>query len=420
MPYERPAVLHLADVVLPMTGPPIRDGGVVVEGTSIAHVGTRDALLAHFPDARTRVWRGALTPGLVNAHTHLQYTDYADLAVSGLEFPAWIATLTARAKRTTAEEWAAGARRGAHALLRSGTTCAADVVTHVPALAPVARAGLAGISFLELAGVDAARWPAARDKLLLDLAGAPAGRRVGIAPHSIYTVASTVLTELADIARERGLRIHVHAAETEHESELVATGTGQAAEAMRAAGLGLELLAAPSGRTPVAELDAQRCLGGDVHVAHGVHVPAADRALLRERETAVALCVRSNAVLGAGEPPVADYLREGSPVAVGTDSAASSPDLDLLAELVALRALAVRQGAAADGLDERLIRLATLDGARALGLDGTVGVLRPGARADLAVFDVPTDGDPYAALVEHGAGRCVATVLAGRLVHRAA
>ncbi len=109
---------------------------------------------------------------------------------------------------------------------------------------------------------------------------------------------------------------------------------------------------------------------------------------------------------------MADYLVEG-PVALGTDSLASSPDLDLLAEARAARDLARRQGL--ERPEELLVRAATTGGARAMGLD--LGRIVPGGRADLAVFDVPT-ADPYRDLVEHGAGRCVATVLGGRLVHR--
>jgi cytosine/adenosine deaminase-related metal-dependent hydrolase len=145
-----------------------------------------------------------------------------------------------------------------------------------------------------------------------------------------------------------------------------------------------------------------------------VHVDAGDRALLRERQTVVALCTRSNAVLQAGEAPVADYLAEGSPLAIGTDSLASSPDLDLLAEARATRDLARRQGF--EHPEELLVNALTRGGAQALGQD--LGTIREGARADLAAFDVPVEGDPYASLVEHGAGRCVATVLGGRLVHR--
>ena len=151
---------------------------------------------------------------------------------------------------------------------------------------------------------------------------------------------------------------------------------------------------------------------------------APDRALLRDRGTAVALCVRSNRILGAGEPPVAAYLDEGNVVAVGTDSLASTPSLDLLDEAVALRDLARRQGYDAADLDRRIVEAATVGGAQAMGLDD-IGVLRPGARADLAVFEVPVTASgagrgsaAYTAVLELGAGRCVATVLGGTLVHR--
>jgi aminodeoxyfutalosine deaminase len=410
------ATLHTAPVVLSLADPPLADGGVLVENDRVVAVGPAGELRRADPHARERAWPGVLTPGLVNAHTHLQFTDFADLATSRLPFTPWIRTLTERAGRTTPEEWAAGARRGVHALLASGTTAAGDVVTHPPALAPVARAGLAGVSFLEVVGVDGPRWPNERQTYLRELAGAPAGRAVGVAPHALYTLGSGVVRDLVSIARDRGLRLHVHAAETSEECEFVAAGAGAFADVMRGE-YAFELLTEACGRTPVAELAALGCLGPDTHVAHGVHVDAADRAVLRTHATAVALCVRSNAILGAGTPPVAAYLAEGNPLAVGTDSAASSPDLDLVAELHALRGVARAQGYDDGDLDERLVRAATEGGAAALGCpDG--GRLVPGARADLAVFDVPTDGDPYRALVDGGGGRCIATVLAGRLVHR--
>ena len=97
-------------------------------------------------------------------------------------------------------------------------------------------------------------------------------------------------------------------------------------------------------RSPAEYLDSLGGLGADVHVAHGTHLSQADRALLRSRGTAVALCARSNAILGAGIPPVAALLREGSPIAVGTDSLASTPDLDLLAEAARPRGRRDRPG----------------------------------------------------------------------------
>jgi cytosine/adenosine deaminase-related metal-dependent hydrolase len=411
------ATVHAAPVVLPIEGEPIRDGAVLVEGDRVVAVGPRDQVVA--AGARVRDWPGVLVPGLVNAHTHLQYTDYGDLATSGLPFAAWIRTLTERRRTWTDPQWRESARRGVHEVLRTGTTCVADVVTNASVLPVLARSGLAGIAYVEVVGIESHRWAEARAELVATLDGAPRGFGLGVSPHALYSLGTEVARGAAGVARERGLRLHPHLAETAHEHEYVLAGTGPIADFGTARGLAYELIVqGGSGRHPVEEADALGWLGPDSHVAHGVHVDAEGRALLRERGTAVALCVRSNAVLGAGEAPVADYLAEGSPVAIGTDSRASNPSLDLVEELAAVREIALAQGFPAEGLARRLVEAATAGGARALGLTD-VGRIEPGARADLAVFDVPgATEDPYESLVAHGAGRCVATVAGGRLVHR--
>jgi aminodeoxyfutalosine deaminase len=410
--------LHAAPVVVPVVAEPVRDGAVVAEGDRILAVGPRAELARRYPAARVRTWPGVLTPGLVNAHAHLQYTDFAELASAGLPFPQWIRELTTRRSAFTAGMWQASTRRGLHALLRTGTTAVADVVTDPCVLVPTERSGLRGISYLEVVAADDRRWARLRGAVLAQLDGAAGARQLGISPHTLYTLGTEVFRDCLDLARQRGLRVHTHLAETAAEVEYVLGGEGPLADWARLLELDFELLRDRGARlSPAYHLEAIGGLGPDVHVAHGVHCGEADRAVLRERGTAVALCVRSNAILAAGEPPVAAYLAEGSPLALGTDSLASSPSLDLLAEAAAVRDLARRQGYDGPDLDRRLVEAATVGGAAALGV-ADAGELRPGVPADLAVFDVPTDGDPYAALLGHGAGACVATVLGGRLVHR--
>jgi len=405
-------VLHSAPVVLPVSAAPIRDGAVVLDGDRVGWVGPR----RDWTGSATEVeWPGALTPGLVNAHTHLQYSAYADMCVPGVDFLDWIGEHPRRNQKMTEADWRRSTADGVAALLRTGSTAAADICAYSVVVDVLADSGLAGISYVETVGVDDARWPAQRRDLLAVLAR-PTPRQLGVSPHALYTLGTAVLRDCVALARDRGLRLHPHAAESPYEVQYVATGTGPFAAASRGWGLAMELATGGSARTPVAELAALGALGADTHVAHGVHCDAADRALLRQHRTVVALCPRSNATLGVGEAPVAAYRAEGNPVAVGTDSLGSAPSLDLLADLAVLRDIALRQGSPADGLDRWLVEAATTGGARAMGLDD-IGVLRPGARADLAVFDVDPAGDPYAELVQRGAGRCVGTVLAGRVVH---
>jgi cytosine/adenosine deaminase-related metal-dependent hydrolase len=400
--------LHSADWVLPICAPPVRSGAVAVRDGRIVAVGPRTEVRAAYPEAVERHWPGILTPGLVNGHTHLNYAHCAHFYGNGKPFPTWILDFAPVIAATTPDGWRESAADGVRQLLATGTTAAADVVTGPAALTAQHDAGLAGVSYLEAVFHDARSWSRAR-------AGWYAGltEGTGISPHTPYTLDTPVLTELAAEARARGVRLHPHAAETVQEVAFTVAGSGPFADLARAMGLELGLLGCGSGRTPVAELDAAGLLGPDSHVAHGIHVSAADRALLRTRGTVVALCPRSNARLESGEAPVAAYRAEGNVVAVGTDSLASVSSLDLLADVAALYALARRQGSPVEGLERWLIEAATRGGARALGRDD-LGVLWPGARADLAVFGVTGD-DPYAALVHGGEGSCAGTVVGGEL-----
>ncbi|MDQ1715326.1 MAG: hypothetical protein QOC60_1271 [Frankiaceae bacterium] len=404
--------VHAATVVVPIVTGPIRDGAVAVDEGRILAVGARTEIEDLYGAAIHR-HDGVLTPGLVNAHTHLQLTAYADMATLGVSFAEWVGLFFARYRATTTDEWLASARDGVQQVLASGTTAVADVDTYGFAAVAAQEAGLVGIRYQEVVGADDIRWPKLRAELETRLGAADAG----LSPHSLYTNSSETMRTIGELARERGLRLHPHAAETVDECEFVFSGTGPFAVGADRTGLLLDLAGRGCGMTPVARLDDLGLLGPDVHIAHGVHVDAADRALLRERGTAVALCPRSNAILHSGEAPVAAYLREGNQIAVGTDSSASNLDLDVLGDVQALRALAISQGYDEPDLDRRLIEAATIGGAAALGMRD-IGRLEVGARADLAVFDVPIADDIYASLVASGHGSCTVTVLAGAVVPR--
>ncbi len=421
--------LHSAPIVLPMAAEPISDGAVLVDGDRIAAVGPRERLVAEHLGVPEHAWTGVLTPGLVNAHAHLQYTDFEELNALGESFPAWLSRMVAKRPTFTEAMWQESARRGLQLMLASGTTAVADVVTEPEVLEPTARSGIAGISYIEAVFEDAQSWSdSGRARLLAALDSAPTGRALGLSPHTPFTIATAVFVDVVAIARERGLRVHTHVAESEAEMRYVATGDGPFADDMTRFGKAMELIRdGGSGLTPVGYLDKIAVLGPDVHAAHCVHCDAADRDVLRSRGVYAALCVRSNRILQAGEPPIADYLAEGSPFAVGTDSLASSPSLDLLEEAATLRDLALVQGYAEPDLDRRIVEAATLGGAQAMGLTD-IGRLEAGARADLAVFTVPTlDAltaanpiDVYSALLDAAAAkthRCVATILGGAIVH---
>ena len=351
-------VVHRARFVLSPGAAAVTDGAVAVAGGRILSVGSADEVLASVgPGAVVHEWDGALTPGLVNAHTHLQYSDMAAVGLAAhAGFEAWMSAFMEL--YPVPRDWGASAAAGAALALRSGTTTVAEIVTDAAAGSAVHDAGLHGIAFWEVLGWTERAWDERGERTVrAQLAALPATPAIGLSPHAIYSLDTAVIRDLARLSAELG-----------------------------------------------------------VHLAHGIYVDAADRALLRARGVGVALCPRSNAVIGLDAPPVAAYLREGNAIAVGTDSLSSSPSLSPWHDVAALHDIARAQGYAADDLHARLFAAATIGGAHALGMDADTGALRPGARADLAVFPVSasTARDALAELVEAGPDEASLTVVGGR------
>ncbi len=339
--------LHSAPIVLPVSAAPLGDGAVLVDGDRVVAVGPRAELVAAHPDVRERAWAGILTPGLVNAHAHLQYTDFfEELNALGEPFHVWIAKLTAKRADFTDAMWGESTRRGLHLMLRSGTTSVADIVTDPAGVAPadgaqrhrrrLHRDRVRGRAQLVGVGPDApAGAPRLRPEQRTSARHPP--------PHALR-VASAVFADAVAIARDKGLRIHPHVAESPAEQEFVLSSTGPAfAETMTKFGKAMELIRdGGSGLSPVKFLDKLGVFGPDMHAAHCVHCDPADREVLRERGVYAALCTRSNSILQSGQPPVAEYLREGSPFGIGDPA----PGLHAVAGHAAGRPRCVRWPAA--------------------------------------------------------------------------
>jgi len=419
--------IYGADVVVSMAGRPISHGAIAVQEGVLVGVGTLDELRHRFERAEARHWNGVMTPGLVNAHTHLQYTSFRDLGVARHEgFEAWSMAFDLEyIARFEAEDWYGSALEGSIEALAAGTTTVADICTDHAALTAPRDAGLRAISFIESLGDTWHTWEhTSRDVFLdglrrLQEAETPEFH-LGISPHAPYSLDTPVLSDLTRFARAEGFRIHTHLAESEFEDAYYRTGTGPLADFVRGFGTGFEVLEQGGAEMSATEFaQSTGLLGHDCHVAHGIYLNDAGRRTLRESRTAVALCPRSNRTIGLGDAPVAAYVEEGNPVAVGTDSRSSSPSLDLLADVAMLYSIAREQGYEREDLAQRLLAAATVGGAIALGMDspdGGIGMLEPGRAADFAVFEVPADArSAVEVLVSSGAGRCVATCVAGQI-----
>jgi aminodeoxyfutalosine deaminase len=411
-----------ADWVLPVASAPIRAGAVAIDGGRVRWLGPLARLPEPWSLARIDKRPGIITPGLVNAHTHLQYTGFAPLGQREYGgFEPW-AFAFEDFYRAVAEPgyWASSALDGVRQAVAAGTTVFADIITNDEVRGALAACGVTGIEYLEVIGKLDRHWSSGARAEFLARLERPGHTPVGVSPHAMYSLDGSVIRDLMAIAADLGCRAHLHLGESAHELNLYRYGDRSMLAIYGAMRDEFDLVRrGGAGHDTAGYADSLGVLVPTAHLAHAIYLDRAGRDLLRRRGTQVALCPRSNAILGLGPAPVAAYLSEGHEIAVGTDSLASSPSLDLLADVAQLAAIAREQGYRGHDLAARLVRAATLGGAKALGLAGHgYGTLTIGGPADLAVFDVEAGGDAVeAALVSRGEGRCALTMAGGAVLH---
>jgi 5-methylthioadenosine/S-adenosylhomocysteine deaminase len=364
-----------ADWVLPVAGAPIERGAVAFEGGRIVAVGSTAEL-----GEGERFADSVIVPGLVNAHTHLEYAVYAGFG-DGQPFGPWLRTHIERKARIGTDEFLAIARLGAAECLRSGVTTIADASFSGMAAVAASELGLRGLVAIEVFGQESERaGDASRRMNELEPVLDPR-LCLGISPHAPYSVSP----ELYRAAYELGVPVVTHLAESEDEVDYLRNGSGPISAVSEIA---------PPGLTPVRHLAAHGLLGSHLLAAHCVKVDADEIALLAEHDVAVAHCPRSNAMLGCGVAPLKELRAAGLRIGLGTDSPASTPSFDLFEEMrtavLAARGREERPDALAGS---EALELATLGAARAVRLENEIGSLSPGKRADLTVVSLA--GSPY-------------------------
>ncbi|MCW2923681.1 MAG: amidohydrolase [Thermoleophilia bacterium] len=406
-PRSAEPVRWWAPWALPVTAPPARDVLVTVEGGRIT------ALEAKVSRARAAELGAELhdgcvvAPGFVDAHAHLEYASY-DALVDGLGFAEWIGDHIHRKRRLAPAHARASAELGALTALHAGITCVGDASFSGDAAHAMHAAGLRGRVYLEVfGGVDDASAGAALEAVLARLDELPSSDLLshGLSPHAPYTVGEPLYRRVA----ASGLPWMTHLLESADELAFLAGG-GALHAALERTGLPLPQW---DGRDPVAAL--ADVLGPEVVAVHLTQAGPAQLEVLADTGAALAHCPRSNARLGCGRLDLAVADRAGVLVGLGTDSPASAGPLDPFAELRC--ALEVHRVAARDSSWPslaHLLRMATLDAARALGYDD-LGSLDVGHHADLVAVHVGACDDPLAAYVL-GAGPADvrAVLVAGR------
>ena len=361
--------------VVPIAGPPIRDGCVDVDGGAIVAVG-RSAEAASGRVREVDLRGCAILPGLVNAHTHIELSGLRGAAPPARSMPDWARGLMARRAGSTPD--ASAMQRALAEARRCGTALVGDIGNTRAPVAALRTAEMPAVAFRELLGFDEPDPRALVERTCAELDREAGGNpRLRLAAHAPYSVSPGLFGALRAAAERRRLwPLSVHVAESPAELEFLRSGTGPWRGLLEELGRWVPGWTAPAA-SPVGYLDNLNWLGPGTLLVHGVHLTDAE--LLRIAETGATLvtCPRSNRWTAAGVPPIARFHAAGVRLAVGTDSLASAPDLNMFAELAELRRLAPEVPAAA------LLRAATLGGAEALGYGATHGAIAAGRRAAL-------------------------------------
>jgi aminodeoxyfutalosine deaminase len=390
--------------VLPVARPAIEDGAVAVREGRIVAVGPRAAVLGS-ADARARIHDlgdAAVFPGLVNAHLHLELSWLAGSDLPSGDYVAWISALVARRAGPVPPDARDIAARALAAIVARGTVAVGDVANELWTVPVLARSPIHAVVFHEIYDLGAADAEtilrettrrldeAAADAAAADpdVAAAASRVRIAVAPHAPHTTSVALLRALAGRSAATGDPLSIHVAESREEVELLRHGTGALRALLRSRGACGDDWEPPR-RSPIDHLKRCGALGPRTLAVHAVHLDGTDVRTLQASGASVVTCPRSNARLGVGRAPVPALLRAGVAVALGTDSLASAPDLDLLSEMAALG------DAYPEITPATILRMATLHGARALGLADHLGSIEVGKLPALVVLPLgPGDDRP--------------------------
>jgi cytosine/adenosine deaminase-related metal-dependent hydrolase len=406
---EREAMIFAAGLLVPVSAPAIRDGAILVRDGRIAAVGTLDDVGRENPDADVRFFpRDTIIPGAVNAHAHLGFRRHD--APEGGTFSGWLAKLIDRLPEK--EAWTAeAARNSAREAIEAGTTFMAESSPYGECLPQLAESGLAGTVYAEFFPHELGTPEEAVEFIINKVRklreGLPERVDAQVSVHSPYTVDPESSRLAARRTREEGWRLAIHLSESPEEVEFVRDGTGPLTDIFGRNDWG------GVGVSPVRYAGSIELLAPTTIAAHlATGVSEEDIEVLARTGVAAAHCPRSNEYLGCGVSPVPRMIETGVRVGMGTDGLWSSPSMNLFEET--LFAVKLHGFDGATGL-----RLATLEGARALGIEVETGSLEAGKWADLAVIEVDPGGeDPEREVLEAAAGGGVAaTVVSGNSVY---
>ena len=381
---------------------PIERGAIRVEEGRIVEVGRSRDVSAAAGCPIVDHGDAVILPGFVNGHTHLELSHFSGRRPAAGGFTQWLSAVAESSLNDVQSESTvqSAVRDGLEQSTRAGVTAIGDI-TRFPEWTRVVLAGsvVRAVSFGEVVAIGARRG------LLEERLAAAAsddGRterlRIGISPHAPYTLEPQGLKACGETARRKSLPLCIHLAECPAEAEFTLKGSGPLAVFLKRIGVWDEQVPV-AGQEPVALVQSAGLLLPATVLAHCNYVSDEGIAAIAESGASVVYCPQTHAAFGHAPHRFRDMLAAGINVCIGTDSLASSPSLSVLDELRVVHRMYPAFAA------DMLIRMGTLHGAKALGLDGVCGSITPGKAADLCVLplEAPAGRSGWQVMLQAGA-----------------
>lgn len=358
-------------------------GSILIENGIITEIGQVERSADSIIDASSMI----ALPSFVNAHTHLSMVLMRNYKDTAENLQDWLSEIFPIEDKLNDEDIYQASRLGAAELIQSGCTVFADMYFHawntVKAIKEAGIRGIIGQTFMNDEKDAEFRIEEIAPRIL-EAIGNDDMLRLDAAVHAIYTSTPDCYIRAAEWVKERGVRLHTHLSETRKEVD--------------------DCIAA-YGKTPVELFNDIGVFSVPVYAAHGVHINEEEMEILKEHDVSIVHNPASNMKLASGIAPVKKYREKGINTALGTDGASSNNNLSMIKEMntaALLQTIANMTPSAVRPYD--IIEMATIGGAKALGLDNRIGTIEKGKEADIVLINTSDANmsplnDPFSAIV---------------------
>jgi len=394
---------------------PLDNRAVVIQGEKILATGPSRTIIKKYPGHHVYYLDNAiLMPGLINLHTHLELPPLLD-KIRAKTFSDWILNLINSKRSLANTTYERATRNNICTLISSGTTTVGDICTHSVSPEILNRSGIRAVIFHEIISMGSVEKNKESSKLQLQSSKEKQRSSLihhGISPHAPYTVSEAVLRQVKKSPRYHKVKFCMHVAESKDEIRLLQGKKSGLENLYNFANWDLAL--APKGPSSFEYLNTIGFLSSNLLAVHAVQITDRDRALIKKTNVSIAHCPRSNEKTRVGRMQLKNFLDTGITVGLGTDSLASSPTLNMWDEMRYAYKIHKKDGITA----KDIFHLATIGGAKALGMYKEIGTLEPGKKADLIVVPIPkkNTGDIYSDLLRETKS-CMISVVNGKIIY---